>query len=147
MSNYARIINDVAIDVSTDPHNSFHPAIAAEFVAVPDEVRHGSKRTIDSLSGEISWLNPPPIEVIPVATERKAVSPVQFKLLFTALERVAIKTSDDPIVKDFFEIVNDPRLTFVDLGLESTQEALQYLADKSLIGKDRPAEILTGAIQ
>lgn len=75
------------------------------------------------------------------------VSPVQFKLLFTVNERVAIKTSDDPIVKDFFEIVNDPRLTFVDLALESTQQALAYLESKKLIGTGRPAQILTGIIQ
>ena len=72
------------------------------------------------------------------------VSPVQFKLLFTVAERVAIKTSADQLVQDFFEIVNDPRLTFVDLGLESTQQALQYLASKSLIAKERPAQILAG---
>ncbi len=72
------------------------------------------------------------------------VSPVQFKLLFTVTERVAIKASDDKLVQDFFEIVNDPRLTFVDLGLESTQQALQYLATKALIAPGRPAQILTG---
>ncbi len=75
------------------------------------------------------------------------VSPVQFKLLFTVSERVAIKTSEDPIVKDFFEIVNDPRLTFVDLALESTKQALAYLHSKNLIGEGRAAQILTGVIQ
>ena len=41
MSNFARIINDVAVDVSADPENSFHPDIAAQFVAVPDTVQAG----------------------------------------------------------------------------------------------------------
>ena len=83
----------------------------------------------------------------PPVNALQRVSPVQFKLLFTVEERVAIKTSDDPIVKDFFEIVNDPRLTFVDLALESTQQALAYLESKKLIGAGRPAQILTGVIQ
>lgn len=95
--------------------------------------------TVDE-SGDSPVFNPP-------TNALQRVSPVQFKLLFTVAERVAIKTSDDPIVKDFFEIVNDPRLTFVDLALESTQQALAYLESKKLIGAGRPAQILTGIIQ
>lgn len=72
------------------------------------------------------------------------VSPVEFKLLFTAPERVAIKASADPIVQDFFEIVNDPRLTFVDLGLQSTHDALAYLEGIGLIAEGRAAVILAG---
>ena len=33
MTNFARIIDSVAVDVSADPENSFHPDIAAQFVA------------------------------------------------------------------------------------------------------------------
>ena len=77
------------------------------------------------------------------------VSPVEFKLLFTSPERVAIKAAraTDPFVADFFEIVEDPRLTHVDLGLQSTKQALAYLASKSLIADERQAEILKGVIQ
>lgn len=74
------------------------------------------------------------------------VSPVQFKLLFTAPERVAIKASTDPVVQDFFEIVNDPRLTFVDLGLQSTKDAIGYLQSKGLLTGERAAAILTGTL-
>ena len=45
MVNYARIISDVAVDVSNDPTNQFHPDIAAQFEPVPDEVQHGWIRT------------------------------------------------------------------------------------------------------
>jgi len=31
----------VAVDVSTDPENSFHPNIAAQFVSVPANVSNG----------------------------------------------------------------------------------------------------------
>ncbi|MGO3562817.1 hypothetical protein [Pseudomonas helleri] len=41
MTNFARIINGVAVDVSVDPDNCFHPALANEFVEVPDQVTHG----------------------------------------------------------------------------------------------------------
>lgn len=88
-------------------------------------------------------------EFVPVVTEapRAKVSPVEFKLLFKAQERVAIKTSADLIVQDFFEIVNDPRLTFVDLQLQSTKDALAYLTSLNLIGPGRMDAILTGIVQ
>ena len=38
MANFARVINNTAVDVSTDPTNHFHPSVAAEFVSVPDYV-------------------------------------------------------------------------------------------------------------
>lgn len=84
-----------------------------------------------------------------VETPAPKVSPVEFKLLFTAQERVAIKAAraSDPIIDDFFEIAEDPRLTYVDLGLESTQAALSYLVTKELITEVRKADILAGVIK
>lgn len=80
---------------------------------------------------------------------KKTVSPVEFKLLFTAQERVAIKEarSTDVIVDDFFEIVEDPRLTHVNLELQSTKDALDYLVSKGLVTADRLTQILLGQIQ
>lgn len=87
------------------------------------------------------------------------VSPVTFLLLFTSQERVAIKAviagdtsaahpvAVDPVIADWWSIVTDPRLTFVDLSLESTQQALAYLVTRGLIAADRPAQIITGIIQ
>lgn len=75
---------------------------------------------------------------------RPRLSPIEFKLLFTAQERVAIKASTDLIVQDFFEIVNDPRLTFVDLQLSSTIGAINYLVSLTLLTAPRAAEILNG---
>ncbi|MBP8813919.1 MAG: hypothetical protein KBE25_06330 [Laribacter sp.] len=78
-----------------------------------------------------------------------SVSPVEFKLLFTADERVAINEvrASDPVIEDFFSIVEDPRLTFVNLELESTREALGYLVSKSLVSAERSIEILAGVIK
>lgn len=45
MANFARVINNVAVDVSTDPDNDFHPDIAAQFVSVPDDVTNGWVKT------------------------------------------------------------------------------------------------------
>ena len=145
MSKFARIINNVAVDVSTNPQEQFHPDIAAEFEPVPDDVQAGWAR---NEAGE--WEAPAPTpEPTPAPTESPKVSPVEFKLLFTAQERVAIKEARaaDPVIDDFFEIVEDPRLTHVNLGLQSTQDALGYLETKGLITDARRVQILAGKIQ
>lgn len=41
MSNYARVIENVAVDVSAAPYEHFHPTLAGEFVEVPVEVQAG----------------------------------------------------------------------------------------------------------
>lgn len=135
-------IRDIA---AGNPEDQFHPTVAALYdTDVPDDAANGD-----------GWVNGELVKpelVIPVPVEPPApvppkVSPIEFKLLFTSLERVAIKASTDPIVQDFFSIVEDPRLTHVDLGLQSTQDALAYLETLELIAAGRKAEILTGKPQ
>ena len=145
MSNFARIINNVAVDVSTNPQEQFHPDIAAEFEPVPDDVQAGWAR---NEAGE--WEAPAPTpEPTPAPTESPKVSPVEFKLLFTAGERVAIKAAraSDPVIDDFLSIIEDPRLTHVNLGLQSTQDALGYLETKGVITDARRVQILAGQVQ
>ncbi len=106
----------------------------------------GEIRYDESLRGwvtDVGVFSDPDRLLTPVGGASK-VSPIEFKLLFTAQERVAIKASADAIVRDFFGIVEDPRLTHVDLGLKSTQDALTYLEALSLIAEGRKDEILTG---
>ena len=144
MSNFARIINNVAVDVSTNPQEHFHPDIAAEFEPVPDDVQAGWAR---NEAGE--WEAPAPTpEPTPVSTESPKVFPVEFKLLFTAGERVTIKAAraSDPVIDDFLSIIEDPRLTHVNLGLQSTQDAFGYLETKGFITDARRVQILAGKI-
>ena len=145
MSNFARIINNVAVDVSTNPQEQFHPDIAAEFEPVPDDVQAGWAR---NEAGE--WEAPAPTpEPTPAPTESPKVSPVEFKLLFAPAERVAIKAAraTDPVIDDFYDIVEDPRLTHVDLGLQSTKDALSYMVAQGLLTEERRLEILAGLVQ
>lgn len=42
MTNYARNVNDVAVDVTTtDPTTIYYPTVAAEFIVVPADVENG----------------------------------------------------------------------------------------------------------
>lgn len=75
MKNYARIIDNVAVDVSSDPHKQFHPTIAAEFVAVPVDILPGWR--LNPETGE--WTEPEadpdvaPIPVTPAAIRRAEI--------------------------------------------------------------------------
>ena len=147
MSKQARIVDNVAVDVvAGNPADFFHPSIAVEFGPVPGEVEPGWQRNPDTGA----WSAPTLVDLQPEPTaEAPKVSPVEFKLLFSAQERVAIKAAraTDPVIDDFFEIVEDPRLTHVNLGLQSTQDALAYLELKGLITDERRVQILAGQVQ
>lgn len=129
-----------------DPAASYHPDIAAHYTAdVPDNAANGDEWDGVTLTKPVI-VEPVPVE--PVITYPK-VSPVEFMLLFTASERVAIKAAreTDPVIDDFLDILEDARLSHVDLGLASTQEALDYLTSTGKIAVNRKAEILTGAVR
>jgi len=141
----AWIENDQVRDVCAgNPAELFHPDIAVFFdTDVPDDAATGD-----------GWVNgeliKPELVIAPAvaATVSPKVSPVEFMLLFTSPERVAIKAlrQTDPIVDDFLDIIEDPRLTFVDLGLGSTVSAIDYMIYVGLVAAERKAEILTGVM-
>ncbi len=121
---------------------SYNPETLAPFASY-EEVEAYAR----SIEGRPFFFQPKkPAEPIPAPPQ---VSPVEFKLLFTALERVAIKAArgNDPVIDDFFSIIEDPRLTHVNLGLQSTQDALAYLESKGLITAVRRQQILAGQVQ
>lgn len=144
----AWIENDRIRDIAPgNPEELYHPDIAAFYdTEVPDDAANGD-----------GWVNgqlvkpEPPAPVEPPAPEPTyaKVSPVEFMLLLTSPERVAIKAAraTDPIVDDFLDIVEDPRLSFVDLGLKSTQDALSYFVAIGILTAERKAEILAGTVQ
>ena len=142
MANYARVINNTAVDVSTEQTNCFHPDIAREFEPVPDEVQAGWIRTDGEWSAPAPTPQPEPVPVYP------KVTPVQFKLLFTSPERVAIKAAraTDPVVDDLWELVEDPRMEYVDFGLKSVRDSIEYLATAGLIAPERVGEIIIGTL-
>lgn len=145
---YAWIENEVIRDVvAGTPSDYFHPDIAKFYnTVVPDEAANGD-----------SWFNDQLIKkevVEPVAAEPQvaAVTPpvvtvIEWKMLFTAQERIAAKTSIDPIIQDLQELMNDPRTTVVDLGLGSIQDALDYMTVLGIIAAGRKEEILTGKVR
>lgn len=144
---FARIVNDTAVDVRTEsPEGCFTPEIVAQFGEVPDEVKDGWMLKDGAWSAPV--VPDPTPKPTPVPAEAPKVSPVEFKLLFTSPERVAIKAAraTDAVIDDFYDIVEDPRLTFVDLGLQSTKDAIAYLQAKNLLTAARATAVLAGVV-
>ena len=138
MSNYARIINNVAVDVSSNPAEQFHPEIAKDFVPVPDQVESGWSVSAGK------WSPPAPVEPTAPATVYPKVGPIAFQLLFKVDELVAIDAAKEtnPAIRIFWKMLDDPRTDFVDRNLESIQTMLRNLEADGLIGPGRAEEIL-----
>lgn len=146
MTTYARIVGGCAVDVVTvDPATLFHADVAEQFVTVPDDTQHG-----DVLNADGSWTkHVPAVPAEPVAPPPPTITPPQFKLLMLPdLAEIMEAAKTDVTMATFLDVVNDPRLTEVDLSLQSVQNGIQYCLAK--IGRTadqigaRMTQILTG---
>ena len=74
-----------------------------------------------------------------------AVHPPEFEAdLFTPQELAAIRSSKDVVVVQWIRIMDDPRLTVVDLTKPSTKAAIDYLAGIDLLTTARAAAVKAG---
>lgn len=140
---------------SGNPSELYHPDIAKFYdTEVPDE----SQNDDGWVDGQLVKPElPSPAEPPTPVEEYPQVSPIQFKLLWTSTERLTLKSirQTDPVLDDFFDIIEDPCLTHVDLGLSSTQQGIDYCLAKLveaavLTATDVPVrreQILSGALQ
>ena len=152
MTNYARNVNDVAVDVTTtDPTTIYYPTVAAEFIIVPAKVQDGW--VYNETTKKWSAPPPPPVPPTPVPVP-PIVSAVQFMMLFYPQEQAYIQYSTDPIVKAFWTRFQDIRVTEVNLALDSMSQTLDYLSTTDALpaltppapylAVGRSAQILTG---
>lgn len=132
-------IRDIA---NGNPDDLFHPDIAVHYDTDIEDLTEVGAELVNG-----KWVNPIPSVIIEAAVILPLLSPVEFKLLFTGEERVAIKASSDLLVQDFFELLNDliadPRMPHVDRNLASVSDAVKYLEFIKLIAVGRAAEILS----
>jgi len=143
---YAWIENERIRDIAPgNPVEFYHPDVAKFYdTQVPDDAANGD----GWVDGELVKPDPVPAPE-PVAPVPPKVSPVEFMLLFTSPERVALKAarSTDPVIDDWMDIIQDPRLTHVDLALQSTQDALSYAVSVNILTVERREQILTGQVR
>lgn len=158
MTKYAWIENGRIRDiVSNDPATLFHPDVAVFYdTPVGDEVETGWS-LVDGV-----WTAPPEPEpapeTVPVEPSRRLqLSAPEFKLQFTVTERLSIKAARNAptdatagqleakaVLDDWFDILDDPRLTTVDLDLPQTLEGLDFLVTLGVLTRARRDEIALG---
>lgn len=66
MTNFARVIDNTAVDVSTSPMDEYHPDLAAQFVEVPDTVERGWVLV------KKSWKAPTPVPAFDISANGKS---------------------------------------------------------------------------
>lgn len=129
-----RVKNGYVVDVAEFPVNVYGPALAAEFIDVPFEFK--DKVAPNWTYNETTKALTPPPKVgegiarpEPMDPALLKPTPPQFFLLFSAQERAVIRmiSAQNLIIDDWLKILNDPRLTFVDLNLQSTIQGVYYL--------------------
>ena len=129
MTTWARKVNNQAVDVTTtDPHLLFVATVAAQFEIVPDSVVTGS------VYANGSW-GPPPTPAPLPAIPFPLIPAARFYNCFTAQEMLDIKSSIDPMVKEFFARyqvalgANEP----IDPNLDSVTGGLNYLSTTNVL--------------
>lgn len=141
---YAQVSQGVVIEaVSAAAYATFNPTVQALFTQCPDTVEQGHTFTAPS-----TWT--PPATPAPTAAPLAALKPMQFYLAFSPAERVAIKTSTDPMVQEFWDTYQRAERTNtpIDPQLVSVQEGVAYLRAHGILASDaRVAQILAGTPQ
>ena len=146
---YAWIENAVIRDLCNGvPDELYHPDIAQHYdTQVPDEAINGDGwdgvklvKLVNLVKSIVSDNIAPPTQMRSITQ----ISPIEFKLRFTAQERIAMRVArpTDLGVDDLFDIIEDPRLTTVDLELAATKEAVAYLVLKGYVVQARVDAIL-----
>ena len=141
-----------------NPTELYHPDIAKHYdTDIPDDIVQGAT-LIDGV-----WTNPIPVIYTapePIITYPN-LTPMQFYLAFKPMERIAIKTSTDSMVQEFWATYQLAVQTSasIDMSLTSNQDAIGYLAipktaqtpfgtsGPGIITADRIAQILQGIAQ
>ena len=156
MSTYARIVNAKVVEVFVEPTGvaiaqCFHADVVAQFVVCPAGTVAGT--TFDGTH----W-TPPAAPPAAAPAALPMLTAMQLYLAFTPAERIAIKASNDAMVKEFWATyslaaqLNHP----IDPNLVSVQEGLAYLATPTtatppgpgiLASQTRVAQILAGTPQ
>lgn len=92
-----------------------------------------------STTGQLSGT---PLSAVPVLLP---VSRTEFKQLFTPQERAAIKQAKntDSLLQEYYEVLDDPSVTSIDLNLQSTKDLVTLLVTKNLLTQERANEVLS----
>lgn len=155
MTRFARIVDDQVVEIIDWSPEGRYPEDWL-WVECPPETVQGSTFQ----DGKWDHPTPPaPVEPQPPAPARiLQVSPPTFLLLFTSQERIGIRAARNysgadanpnmvkAVLDDWFAIIDDPRLQYVDLTLPATQQGIDFLVTVGLLTAPRAEEIKLGVV-
>lgn len=75
----------------------------------------------------------------------RIINTTDFMLLFTSAERIAIRSSANPVVVDFLRIIDDQRLQVVDRNNSTVSNGLAYFESIGLLAPGRAQQIIAGS--
>lgn len=81
-------------------------------------------------------------EPAPPPEQPRLITAIEFTLRFSVPESIAIRSSADPIVREWIRRLDDPRLLEIDLNRQEVQEGIAYLVTSELLTQLRAEEIL-----
>ena len=81
---------------------------------------------------------------VEVSKPAPSISPARFMFLFPFSKLVEIRSSQDPIVKEFLRLLDDPRLLEIDRNTPFFNEAIIYLSSLFTFTQEELDKIKTG---
>lgn len=116
-----------------------------DIVAEADQISYNTEKQGWEVAGTV-FSDPNKLLTLDAANPK--IGPIAFQMLFKVEELVAIDAAKgtDPVVRIFWNLLNDPRTDVVDRNLKMVQDGLRHLETKNLIGAGRAQEILTGEV-
>ncbi|GHA13307.1 hypothetical protein GCM10007989_04870 [Devosia pacifica] len=91
--------------------------------------------------GEGGWQAPPEL---PTTKDPVRIDTPLFLMRFTPQERIGIRQAakTDLVIEDWFAIINDPRLAYIELGDPNLTAGMGYLVQQELMTEARAQEVL-----
>lgn len=152
MSTFARIIDDIAVDVCrVSPDQAFCEALALQFVAVPDEVVPGSHRSLDEF-GDVIWTAPVVVAPAPPPPPHygRIITRLAFLKRFTDAEAVAIDLASigDTVQSAMLRRAQAKISAAEEIQLDNTEtrDGVLALETAGLLATGRAAEILDAEV-
>jgi hypothetical protein len=140
MTKYAKIVNDVVVDVLDDLATQVHPSLHGDYTTVPDGTEIGFVKNGEQYEAPV--VEEVAIKEAPLSAP--SISKLDFLRRFTRAERITLRgaVTTDPFVADFMHLLD--LASVVELTDAELIEALAYLEEKSLLAAGRKDEILDG---
>jgi hypothetical protein len=129
---YYRVLNRISGNL-VDLSNAPFPAERFEGGLVQD--------FIDEDIPDLRYYEWSPSSLAFVKNSIRALSKIEFLTRFTMQERIAARSSVDPIIKDMLSLID--LAEFINLDDPNTQQAVGYLAMVGILTNERATEILT----